>query len=837
MMSGWRHFFHFACLTALLSLVGPLNAKTILVRAGEHPGFTRLVFDVVAKTPWRLGRNSSGYEFQLLVPDAEFDISAIFDRIPRDRLVGVSLAKTPGALSLVVSGDNHAMASETPAGQIVLDIVTGKPKADSPFESNIADVVATESDAAPLLGDAAKTSIATGAAATLTFRPTQNQDASLPLYWRQGPDAPSAPPVKVDDGLVKPPPTKPERLDPSQTATTDGTPTLFTAPPILPVVLPKVAHGDPASGVHGPADATHPSPGVAIAETELLRQLSRAASQGLIALNPPDQIADPLKPSASPRPNAPAAQGMNPESGQKTYAGHIEFHAETSIDRDAPENPMGQDLTAQGDACLQNETINFANWGDARPASEQLTEARSHLLGEFDRPDAAAVGKLARLYLFFGMGAEARQTLTAFAVTPDDAQIISDLGLIVDDRPVAANSPLHAMRDCEGAVAIWAFLAAPDAAAVKHSDQNAIVRAFSGLPGQIRYALAQRASDRLIEIGEADAAKSVRNAVARTREKEDRVVGLIDARLDLNRGMANTAEAKLDHLANGNDTLSTDATVMALQSRLARGEVIDSKQIETVTALAFEHHDSPDSAEFSHLAIMAQASGGDFARAFDSYVRWKADDLKTDDGQTARQLFGMLASKATDQEFLKTYFASQALIADAGGDIDMRQKLAGRLAELGFGEEVRHVLEGEAARTEVGRMQLARAALSLFDPETALRELEGSSADSAIALRAEADTMLGDHRGAAAALKQIGATEAAAAAAWRGGDWSQAAQGPETLRKAAAGMILAAMPKPNPVDAPASLQGAKTVLQDSAALRQTLQDLIGTTNVAAAKSP
>ena len=839
----------------LVALAGlPVQAETIRVRAGEHDGFTRLVFEPAKKTGWQLGRVPGGYELRLADPALSFDTSAIFDRVPRRRLADVRPSGVAGVLALAVTCACHATAFETQKGQIVVDVASGPAAAQSRFEKPFAAAGAPPVSANPLPHP--KTARATarvqdGMAATLVFRPRQNQDASLPIYWRNIANQTEITPPDTRPALTANPPpgrAKPaDRWSPPPAAVTAGhgrtggaqlrtiVPKPIVPKPIVPdPIVPDPAEVSPAAatGAHLPLPVSDPE--VAAIEAEILHQLSRAASQGLVAIDRPTVSG--LAGAAAGDTAGQPVGGQPPRAAEKSAAsrpdapgpgGQVEFHAETSMDRDAADNPAARHLTADGARCPGPADLDLAHWGDATAATVQITAARAHLSGEFDRADADAIGKLARLYLYFGMGAEARQTLMAFGVDVAQASLLGDIAQIVDDRPVARASALHGLRDCDTPVALWAFLAAPASDDVRFAEVPAIVRTFSGLPGHLRALLGQRISNRLIEIGAVDAANSVRNAVARQAVDDNRVVGMLDAGIDLENGKADKAERALDRLAESNDRLATDAVLLAIRSRLARGEAIDPKQVETVAALAFEHRNSPDGARFADLEIIARAATGDFAGAFASYERWKkhAPDVGRED--TALRLFGLLAAKAPDREFLKSYFARRHLLADTGADLALRLDLGGRLASLGFAEDVRDVLAGEAAHTERGRLQLARAALDLFEPRDALAQLAPLKAADAQVLRAAAYAMLGDHLAAADALELAGAPEAAAEAAWAGGDWARAAQGTEALKAAVTGLGLAPGEPAEASDPHTTLAGSKAALDESAALRQTLVDLLG----------
>jgi hypothetical protein len=828
-MAKWWHISWPVCALVALIATVPAQAETVRIRSGEHETFTRLVVELGRKVPWQLGRNGSGYELRLDQPDIEFETGTIFARVPRTRLAGVVQLDGQSALGLTVSCDCHAEAFEAAGGRIVIDLKNGPAPANSAFEAMLEGVEKTKSETGddqplPLTGQAQVSTLesdAFGSAATITFRPSQNQDASLPIYWRgvattPEPDlvAPDAPDAADADTVHEDMPQKAHdngearAQNPADILPFSVTDYQQEAPP--PVLLPPITE-----------------PKLEAVESALLRQLSRAASQGLVTVD------------SSPPPPAAAANGaddhkerVKPPSETAAdptpkISDHIAFHAETSMDRDGAAKSSHYNVTEDGATCLADDAVSVGAWGEDRPAVQQLTEARAQLVGEFDKPDAHAVETLAKLYLYLGMGAEARQALFAFGIEIEGAATLADLGMIMDDQPVDAQSVLHGMRECEGAVAIWAFLAAPNDDDVKLTDRQAVVRSFSGLPGPLRQLLGRRISHRLMAIGASDSATAVRNAMARGPESHGRVVGMINAELDLDQGKAAKAEAALDGLSEGNDALSYKAVMIAVQSRLERGEAIAPKQVESVAALAFEHRNGPDGPVFAHLEVIARAASGDFPGAFNSYALWKRQSPDIDRRETSRDLFMRLAATASDADFLELYFGSPQIVAEAGPDPRLDLALASRLSSLGFAAEVRTIMAGEAGETDAGRMLLAKAAVDLFEPEAALSRLETLTGEEAETLRARAYSMLEDHNAAAAALRRAGADEAAGDAAWAAGDWAQAGQARAPLQQAVTDLRLTEDPQPSLTDGPASLERSKSALDDSAALRNTLAKLLG----------
>lgn len=97
-------------------------AQTIRVQSGEHADFTRLVLDIGATRDWRLERLGDTARLILDPPVDGFDISAVFDLIPRSRLAGLVASSE---LELVLACPCDIAASRYEQRYLVLDIRAG----------------------------------------------------------------------------------------------------------------------------------------------------------------------------------------------------------------------------------------------------------------------------------------------------------------------------------------------------------------------------------------------------------------------------------------------------------------------------------------------------------------------------------------------------------------------------------------------------------------------------------------------------------------------------------------------------------------------------------------
>jgi hypothetical protein len=116
-------------------LTAPLaQANTVAIVSGEHATFSRLVLSLSAQSDWQLGRTATGYELTVTQDDLRYDVSKVFDLIPRTRLSGIFTDPRTGNLQLTMQCVCHAMPFSLDAQTLVIDLRDGPAPATSSFE-------------------------------------------------------------------------------------------------------------------------------------------------------------------------------------------------------------------------------------------------------------------------------------------------------------------------------------------------------------------------------------------------------------------------------------------------------------------------------------------------------------------------------------------------------------------------------------------------------------------------------------------------------------------------------------------------------------------------------
>lgn len=782
----------------LCGIATPLEAAPAKVRSGEHQGFSRIVIEGAASGEWQLRRTADGYMFRPADSKTSYDIGQVYYLIPRTRIADLRAA-AGGVLNLNVSCDCHAKAFATPKQALVIDVLDGPAEADSPFEILATGTQsAVQTIAAPAGPDAVADGLPyegpTPPAWQPFSRPGLTSDSHLDLYWKH------REPPATSDGAAR------QALAPAT-----------EYPPTAVARTRQVSR----------KDETGPSPDAAqeMRRTDemrrtLLEQLSRAASQGLVALDTPTR--EHRRP-----PRQPDLPAQEPAALPVREGDTLPLHITTSIDRDAIFADPPTALTADGAECPSDAFFSLDAWGDDRPAALQIAAARAALVGEFDRPDSAQVFALARLYIHFGFGAEARMTLRSFDLEGEAATWI-DLLARIEDGETVKKAGLAALADCDGPVALWALLGSNPPVPQSALNGAAIQRSFSELPLHLRRQLGPSAIERLIAAGATDIATALRNAVLRAGGPPEPALTVASSALAIETGDAATGLSNLDALARGNSASAEDALMRAIRLRLDRSEAVPPDLAAIAGALAYEYRYDTLGPELAVLQILALASTGDFASAFAAEAHWDTNfpaDLRSD---ALLQLFARLASEGDEWSLVHHYFANRDRLLESGPDILLRLDLAERLTSAGFDSAAAQLLNGEAETTERGRLMLARHAVDADEPERALALISPADGADAARLRAEAFVQAGQPEKAKAQFSAAGDLDGAAQAAWLAGNWPEVDDNaPAPLASAVRLLGLVGTDRQTDKTAPeGELAAGRRLVEDATAARAALTDLL-----------
>lgn len=134
---------------------GIAMAAPVVVKSGEHDGFTRLVLEYQNPVNWQVGRTEDGYALRIANDTPTYDLTAAFKLIGKSRLAGISADPANGVLHLAIACACYAIPFEFRPGIVVIDLRDGAPPKGSSFELPLAPPVAAKRDTSvePILPD------------------------------------------------------------------------------------------------------------------------------------------------------------------------------------------------------------------------------------------------------------------------------------------------------------------------------------------------------------------------------------------------------------------------------------------------------------------------------------------------------------------------------------------------------------------------------------------------------------------------------------------------------------------------------------------------------------
>ncbi|TVQ55098.1 MAG: hypothetical protein EA355_10590, partial [Rhodobacteraceae bacterium] len=730
---------------AALWAAGPLAAQEAArVRAGEHPGYTRLVVDAApgAAFDWSV----SGRTLTALVGGvAALDLAPARAARGLSRVAGLSAEAADGGarLSVDMACDCGARVQRLGDGRIVIDLALGAPRPEPAAAPAILGAPAagsTTGAAVPGLAETPEPAEATAARAAapgfvvapprrpaaiaarapvdddaedarVAATPTGGDDERGAEASAAAPTAPVRPPARA---------AIPARTEAAQTADRP----MDAAPE-----APEQSRADDAENDPDPLEAT-----IETARQQLLEQLSRAAGGGMLTLVDPNQPLPAPADRPLEKPDADAAAGAPPMRA-RTAADIAQERVGTRPRPARPEIPAH---------CLPASGFDVVGWSREAPATLQIGAMRRALLGEFDRPDPQAVAAYVRLLIRFGFGAEARAAISAFAEDVAVAPHFADMAMVVEGEAPPVDGPLARGVDCPGPHRLWAAAAAALGGALDAQalDVAALRAPLADLPPRMRALLAAPVGTALLEAGRLEDADGVAGLAARSEPPPplgSAPLAILLARIDAARGDWARAEAALTPLLDRSSPDGAEAMIRLVEFRIGRGAVPPQGMAENMEAMAFSLGASDLGGRLLRAAAEARAVGEGLGLALAALA------ILADRGGEAEAAYAAARDLLVDYEpetgegaaYAEAVLAHEAMIGtEAEGD-PARVAVARRFGALGLDNLAETFMAPALARGHPpARIAAAEAATRAFAPARALSHLDGLSGPSAARARA-----------------------------------------------------------------------------------------------------
>jgi hypothetical protein len=756
-------------MTALSCLfVQNAAAQTVQIRSGDHDSFTRLVMTLPSRPQWRIESAARRASLIFAQPGLVFDAGRVFERITRDRLAAISLPAGQARLELELGCDCGLSAFWDGPEILVIDIV------DPPE--------------VPRIG---------------TRRPQ------------------SRPPSKSALGLY------PVEIAPQRPRAAR-----FLTQQLDRVLLPLPEPGGIQPGPNAPTREIPPAAiDLAPMRSVLIREIGQAASQGLLtpdrrALTRPGR-AEP----ATPSPSAPSTSDSQilaiERPARPGQSRELDIRLHSGIEAEMPLQIGSGPASAHIPACLPGEWTDLAAWGrDDAPFEAQVGPLLRDLLGEFDLVQPERAMQLVRLYLYFGLGIEARQALSLLEARSAETQALTELAVILEENGAPDGSLLRGQVDCATPAALWALLTYDRLPEHITFDHRLIQRSFAALPDHLRKHLGPALARKLTAAGHRQTADGILRAIDRRDPAPPPERALATAELARDNGRPDAAAAGFDAAIDSNTTASAEALIAVIRQHLAQGQPIPFDRVQLAGAYAQEHRGTSLGHRMARAYVAALAASGAFAQAFSEFDRLKPELPTEDQAELRNQLAASLTGNASDLDFLR-YTLSDRLGGPHAFTPDTALAVSRRLLDTGFAEAAATHLAPFKAEADERAWRLLQADISLARnlPREALAVLMNIEGKDADARRGKARSLSGQFDSAVTHFVTANAPEALLEAAWMAADWARL-QGSDdpVLREVADLMLTPDTPSADPDNG--MLATTRRLLDQSTRSRETFGRLL-----------
>jgi len=701
-------------------------AKPVLVtvRSGEHKEFSRLVFDFSEPVRWRLVPNFNGYLLRIKPAPGTINLNNIFKFIPKTRLRAVSIVpRTKGVLQLLMPRGQIAYAWELSPGKLVVDIKAGPPR-------------------------------------------RVQQDPSSPGEVRA--NSTSTPPDKTSQRGREP----------------DRNPVNERAPDPPAPGMSWLPNSQDANGEIVQQFSSMPDVRLLQARRQLVAKLARAMTDGLIS-----SPYNALDPGNHPAPSRRRKRSSNnptqkPESrqGRRTSTEvrprietPLNIDATTAFDSSQDSRPRRSIAAKGGTACIDPSFFALGKWYGTKPAAQRIATLRGQLVGEFDRIRPAVLGKLVRLYIVEGFGAEARELIDSYHNSLSRPDILKDLATLVETGRLPPGNSLSQQNGCPGASNFWGFLATLKAAPVAKQGLDRLIKSLAPLPIDLRMRVGAIILSRLLDANQIVEATEVVRLIERAPATRPPVYEFEKARYELLRGRQKIAVQALTKLAYSRTSRSDRALLLLLHQNMTSASVVLGPTLQYARARAFQLRNDPLGKELLRTVLSIMAKQQMQTNAFQIL------DHERDAGMISTRMFEQISDviflsyniKALDgAAFVSNFFKyRQSHAIDKLSDA-VRHHVALGLLAVNLPENALEIIGG--VTPDMGkndRILLGRIYLQLGRPMMALEAVHGLSAPAALPVRRRALDQSGSVKQAADMLKAGETDRRAQDLAWQASRW------------------------------------------------------------------
>ncbi len=470
------------------------------------------------------------------------------------------------------------------------------------------------------------------------------------------------------------------------------------------------------------------------ARSAIAEEIARAASIGLVETKRNGDGARISNEAAQPLTPITGGSPAGPPIHRNLLAHNSTMRSESSL---FPDRNSG----AQ-EGCVPDALLAIKDWGTDAPFALQVGAARRAILeGDATQMTHASL-TLARLYVFFGFGAEADHILRSSALTDEASRAVSALAQLLENG-ATDSAVFKDQLDCDGHVALWAALSSAGNVPGPRMNVDAILRSLASLPAHPKNLIGPRLAKVLLTAGQTDASDRVLRIVDRSNLAEEPSYGLERAKRSAATTPGSESEGTLLALVEKNDDVSPSALSELIDRRLDALDPVPESWVELAGSYAYEQGASDIGQALRSRYVSALAASGRFGQAFGELDRLRPVADAVTLARTSELIALYAVEHADDITFLKLlgYGNTPLLLGLSGSSAN---SVARRLLDLGFPAEALDFISEDAAAADQEERRLLRgeAALAQSKPVEAIASVMGLTGEDADTIRAQASKLL-----------------------------------------------------------------------------------------------
>ncbi len=480
----------------------------------------------------------------------------------------------------------------------------------------------------------------------------------------------------------------------------------------------QAAEPEPVAADVGDALAeTEPAPDLASARQALVRELTRAADQGLLDFIEPPERDTAARPGARPQGSTDESSPSDIETAIDTLRHDDQIRVRTAYDDSPPP-------AATPPSCGP-PNIGLFSRVPLEPDYSEVVDLRAALLGEFDRPDPDVLRDLVERYVAMGFGTEARALLAAYPNVLEETDLYKEMAAIAEGE-VATDGPLSTLSRCPGIAGVWGRVAAGRGGAIDEATAALQREALGELPPQPRELIGGALAEVLLDTGQAEAAAGIIALLRRSGQSLSPRAAFVEARIALEMGRVEEGEAALMALTDGPGEVAARATAELVERHLQREEEMPQTLRLDLQAAAFMLRGSSLGERLIGLVAREHAARGDLHIALEAIRR--SAEREPDRLDFWREVAAVIVveTEPDTPNFARALTDSGDLIPqDDRGDAARRSGASG-LIMLGLPGPALDLLGPTLGRgDEAARILAARALRMSGEPDAALGQLSG----------------------------------------------------------------------------------------------------------------